>query len=248
MTNQTHTPGPGDNIEGALTELRNKLRTLGASDAKGGASRPEAAMRLVAAAYDGTIDERQADELYAAYAAGIATAAKNNPLVGKLSGDAEQKSTTQQVSKFRQFIKMGGLPSVDSREVIDRAVRISKDTEAAGVKTYPRFDAMLNVARAQIKQPDEALSDETIEGLVCRPETAEKDDMAKLVAAYKAAYKLAETIPMPGTTAACDAYRDAIVEAGGEVPPMTKEEKAAANATEFLRSRGMIAVRAIAAE
>lgn len=238
----------GSNIETHLTELRGKLKSLGAAEGKGSASRPEAALRLVGAAYDGYIGEDDAAEMFSVYAAGTAAAAKNNPMVSAPGGDAAQKSAKQQISKFRQFIKAGSLPAVDARDVLNRAVQISKDLESAGVKTYSRFDGMLNVAREQIKQPDEELTDDQINDLICKPETAEKDDLDKLIAAYKSAHKLAENIPTPQTEAARDAYRDAINEAGGDVPPMTKEEKKEAEALAFLRSKGMVGVRAIAAE
>lgn len=239
----------GSNIETHLSALRSKLKSLGAMEGKGSASRPEAALRLVEASYDGFIDENDAGALFAEYAAGTAAAAKNNPLVTSTgNGDAAQKSAKQQISKFRQFIKVGALPEVDARDVMRRAVQISKDLEATGVKTYSRFDGMLNVAREQIKQPDELLTDEQINDLIVKPDTKEKSELDKIIAAYKAAHKLAETIPMPQTEAARDMYRDAIVEAGGEVPPLTAEEKKEAEAMAFLKSRGMIGVRAIAAE
>jgi len=240
-------PAAGSNIETHLEALRGKLKSLGAADGKGSASRPEAGLRLVDAAYDGTIDENDAAEMFASYAAGVAAAAKSNPLVTSV-GDADQKSAKQQISKFRQFIKVGALPSVDARDVMRRAVQASKDLEASGTKTYSRFDAMLNVAREQIKQPDEPLTDDQITACVVKPESGDKSEIDKLIAAYKAAHRLAEAIPMPSTLAAADCYRDAIVEAGGEVPPMTKEEKAEAEAMTFLRKRGMVATYALAAE
>lgn len=245
--NTTNTATIGDNIETAVAALKSKLKSLGAADGKGSASRPEAALQLVHAAWDGSIDENDATELFAEYASGVANAAKTNPLVTS-AGDPEQKSAKQQISKFRQFIKVGSLPQIDAREVMGRAVRISKDMEASGTKTYSRFDAMLNVARVQVGQPDTPLTDEQINAAVVKPESAEKGDMDKLIAAYKSAYKLAETIPLPQTQAAVDSYRDAIVEAGGDVPPMTKEEREEANAMAFLAKRGMVGVHAIAAE
>jgi hypothetical protein len=247
LKGNTMTNATTSNIETHLSALRSKLKSLGAMEGKGSASRPEAGLRLVDAAYDGFIDEDDAAALYAEYVAGTAASAKNNPLV-TCQGDTEQKSAKQQISKFRQFIKVGMLPEVDARDVMRRAVQISKDLEAAGTKTYSRFDAMLNVAREQVKQVDTPLTDEQINACVVKPDSKEKDEVEKLIAAFKAAYKLAETIPMPQTEAARDMYRDAIVEAGGEVPPMTKDEKKAAEAMAFLKSRGMVGVHAIAAE
>lgn len=229
MTNSNqNTPAAasiGDNSDKLRADLASKLRSLGASEGKGSASRPEAAMRLVDAAFDGLIDERDAPGMFAEYTSGVANAASKNPLVTSQGNDAEQASAKQQISKFRQFIKCGMLPAIDTRDTMARAARICKDLDATDAKTYSRFDALLNVARAQVAEPETLLSDEQITAAVMKPEPAEKDAIAKLIAAYKAASKLAETIPMPQTQAAADDYREAILEAGGEVPPITKEEK-----------------------
>lgn len=227
-------PNAGDNIAGAVEALMKNLRDLAAADVIGGASRPRAARRLVEASFDGIKDERDAEELFNVYAAAMAKAA------GKAGVIAEQGSTPQQISKFRQFLKLGALPAVDGREVMERADRILRDLSTTDTATYPTFDALLNTARAQIKSPEETLTDEQITAAVCRPERQEKDDIRRLVDAYKAAHKLAEKIPMPSVVAAVDAYRDAIVEAGGEVPAITKEEKEQAAFMEKAAQMGFV--------
>lgn len=235
------------NIDTFLDTLRADLRKLGTADGKGAKSRAAAALRMADAARNGEIDEDFAEEGYAAYLEGKRKAVADDPLAGGVDNPGD-KGFTQQVSKFRAYIKAGALPAVDGPAILRRGAELAQDLRNAGENVKAPFDAMLDVARAQIKQCDEPLTEEQIVALVRKPEPASKDDIAKLVAAYKAAYKLAGTIPLPGTEAAVAAYKDAIVEAGGEVPPMTKEEKAEAEAMAFLRKRGMIATFAIAAE
>jgi len=236
------TPAAGDNIDGALSALKSKLKSLGALEGKGSACRPEAGKRLAVAAQDGLIGEDYATEAYAEYAAGIAAAGKSNPLV---SNPGSEKA---QISKFRAFIRAGALPGVDMLDVLNRTEALHVEHTRAGNKVESPFQSLYNVCVEQTRQPDEPLTDEQINTRILKSEPVEKDAMAKLVAAYKAAHKLAETVPCAGTEAAVTAYRDAIVEAGGDVPPMTKEEKKEAEALEFLRKRGMVGVRAIAAE
>jgi hypothetical protein len=233
----------GDNHAAMLDALKRKMQAHGALEAKGNASRVDAAKDAMIASFNGDIDEDDAAELYAAYAAGAAKAAGKNP------NAVLHASEKQQVSKLRQFIKLGALPNpVDGRDVIARAEARIAAHRSNEADLKPPYDALLDVARQQVKAPDAPLTDEEIDLAVLRPEKAEKSDVDKLVAAYKAAHKLAEKIPMPATQAAADAYADAIREIGGDVPPMTKEEKAEAEAMAFLAQRGMVAVHALAAE
>jgi len=225
MNTQNTTPDAGDNIKTLIAELKTKMRSLGAVDAKGSSSRPEAALRLVDAAFEGLVDESDAADMFGEYATGVAKAAAMNPLVTS-QGNGDQNSSKQQVSKFRQFIKVGMLPQIDARDTMARAVKICKDLDATEARTYSRFDALLNVAREQVKTSDTSLTDEQIIGVVTKAESADKTTLDRIIAAYKAAYKLATDLPTARTEAARDAYRDEIIAMDGDVPPMTKEEKA----------------------
>lgn len=254
MTTTTNTPAntaplAGDNIETGLDKLSKHLTSLGRSEGKGSASRPSAALALADAAREGLIDEDYADSAFAAYARGTADAAKGNPLV-TATGNADQKSAKQQISKFRQFIRAGALPGVDAPSVLRQAAEISKDLAASGTKVYSVFDGMLSVAREQIKQPDEALSPERISEIVTKPDTKDKSEIDKLIDLYKRTHKMWEKdFPNNGhMESAVHDLADAIKEAGGDVPAMTDEQKEEAAALAFLAKRGMIAVGAIAAE
>ncbi len=217
------TSNAGDNSEGRLDKIKAQMGLLGKAEAVGAGSRRDAGIALTAAAYEGTIDEGDAETLYDEYVTSMGKVAAKKHLAG--AGD-NVKSRTAQISKFRAFIKLGAMPDpVDGREVLARAVTIAEQVASTGTKVLSPFEALRTVCVAQVAKPTAPLTDEELSAAVSKPEAGEKDEMAKLVAAYKAAHKLAETIQLPGTQAAVQAYADAIVEMGGEVPAMTKEEK-----------------------
>jgi hypothetical protein len=211
--------GEGHNSEAPMKALRAELRKYGQAEALGSASRPTAAVRLVDAAFDGLIGEGDAESVYGEYQAGMVSVGKRNALTANASSEKVQ------VSKFRQFIKVGMLPGVDARDVMARAGKVIEDLKKAEVKMYAPFDALLNVARKQMETPEIALTDEQIQALVSKPEPKDKELLDKLIAAYKSTYKVNEEAKMPSTAAAVQALADAISEAGGDVPPMTKAEK-----------------------
>ena len=239
----TTTTNEGSNIDGLIRELSKKLSALGANDAKGTASRPAAALIVADSARSGFISEDYAQEAFASYAKGAAAAAKDNPMV-TARGNDDQKSAKQQVSKFRQFIKCGALPAVDGPVVLRETIEVVQELTNGGTKTQSVFDSMLSVARAQIKQPEQQLTRDEISALVIKDEAVEKTEIDKLIEVYKRAHKLSATLPgnVPLENAVQD-LRDAIVEAGGDVPPLTDEEKREAEAMAFLRSRGLVPVR-----
>lgn len=215
----------GSNSVGRLDKIKARMGLLGKAEAVGAGSRRDAGLALTSDAYDGTIAEGDAEVCYDAYQGELGkVAAKKHLTIGD-----NVKSRTAQISKFRAFIKIGMLPDVDGREVLARATLIAEQVAAGGTKVHSPFEALRTVCVAQCGQPAEALTDEQISAAVSKSETAEKDEMAKLVSAYKAAHKLNADLGLPGTDAAVKAYGDAITELGGDLPPMTKEEKAQAS-------------------
>lgn len=211
----------GSNSEGRLDKIKARMGLLGKAEAVGAGSRRDAGIALTADAYDGIIAEGDAEVCYDAYQSELGKmAAKKHLTIGD-----NVKSRTAQISKFRAFIKIGMLPDVDGREVLARATTIAEQVVAGGTKVHSPFEALRTVCVAQCNQPAEALTDDQIAAAVSKAERDEKDEMAKLVAAYKAAHKLNADLGLPGTDAAVKAYGDAIVELGGDVPPMTKDEK-----------------------
>lgn len=221
MTAATSTAG--DNSEGRLDKIKAQMGLLGKAEAVGAGSRRDAGIALTAAAYEGSIDEDDAETLYDEYITSMGKVVQKKHLAG--AGD-NVKSRTAQISKFRAFIKLGAMPDpVDGREILTRAVAIAEQVAMTGTKVLSPFEALRTVCVAQVAKPAAPLTDEEISAAVSKPEPADKDEMAKLVAAYKAAHKLNADLALPGTAAAMQGYADAIVELGGEVPAITKEEK-----------------------
>lgn len=241
--NMTAAPTAGDNSEGRLDKAKAHMGLLGKAEAMGQGSRRDAGVFLTQLAADGIAGEDDAEALYDAYltSAGKTAARKNLAGVGE-----NANSRTAQVSKFRTFIKLGLMPAIDGPMVLDRAIKIAVDVSAAGTKVLSPFEALRTVCTRQLEQPAEPLTDEQIVAAVSKPEPKEKDEIAKLVEDYKRMYKRAADMPhLPSIGAAVDAIADAIVEAGGEVPAMTKEDKAMAEAMAFLAKRGMVATFAL---
>ena len=233
------TAGAGDNSEGRLDKIKAKMGLLGKAEAVGAGSRRDAGLALTEAAYAGDIDEDDAETCYDAYQTEYGKLAAKKHLAG--AGD-NTKSRTAQISKFRAFIKVGMLPEpVDGREILARAVAIAEQVTAGGNKVLSPFEALRTVCVAQVAQPDAPLTDEQISAAASKNEPAEKDALAKLVAAYKAAYKLNTDLALAATQSAVDAYADAIREIDEDaVPAMTKEEKKDLAFRTEARARGMI--------
>lgn len=240
ILNMTALATAGDNSEGRLDVALGKMALLGKAEAVGAGSRRDAGIALTAMAYDRDICEDDAEALYNKYQAEFGKLAEKKHLTG--IGD-NPKSHTAQVSKFRAFIKLGALPSddIDGREILARAMVIAKQVTASGNKVLSPFEALRTVCVAQCAQPDAPLTDEQIMAAVSKNEPAEKDALAKLVAAYKSAYKLNTDLALAATQDAVDAYAAAIREIDEDgVPAMTKEEKKEMEFRAEAKKRGMI--------
>lgn len=235
----TATAGAGDNSEGRLDKILGKMALLGKAEAVGEGSRRDAGIALTEAAYSGDIDEDDAEACYDKYQLESAKMAQKKHLTG---GTDNPKSRTAQISKFRAFIKLGAMPDpVDGREVLARAVAISEQLHSAGTKVLSDFEALRTVCVAQGAKPTAPLTDEEIAAAVSKKEQGEKDLLAKLVAAYKSAYKINAEANMPETQDIVDSIATAIRAIDEEaVPAMTKEEKAELAFKEEARKRGMI--------
>lgn len=239
IVNMTTAAAAGDNSATRLDKILGKMGVLGKAEAVGAGSRRDAGLALTEAAYAGDIDEDDAEACYDVYQTELGKVAAKKHLAG--AGD-NVKSRTAQISKFRAFIKIGMMPEpVDGREVLARAVAIAEQVTASGNKVLSPFEALRTVCVAQVAQPDAPLTDEQISAAVSKNEPAEKDALAKLVAAYKTAYKLNTDLALAATQDAVDAYANAIREIDEDgVPAMTKEEKADLAFKTEARKRGMI--------
>lgn len=209
------------NHETALKALDQTMSKLGAESVN--VARPKLGIALVEAAFNGIIDEDDVEARYDAYLRGRENKQSRNLLaVGMEEGNGKKAN----VSKCRQLVRMAMLPGIDGPALIDRAVTMRGNMVGGDDKVEAPFDVMVKVARAQIAQPQEDLSDDQIADCIRKGEPAQKSELDKLIAAYKTTVKLADAMPMNVPLGqAVEDLRGAIVEAGGEVPAMTKEEK-----------------------
>lgn len=228
-----------DNLDTRLADTNKLIRKLGSESAHSVLAKPKMALAIAQARVDGIIGDNDGEAVYTVYLEG-----RKNVLSKSSLGAGEDDSTSfkANVSKNTQIIKAAGLPGVDFLDTMTKATAERENLVKAGEKVKPMFDAYVDLARAQIKEPTVKLEVDAITGIVRKKEAAEKEIVDKLIAAYKTARKLGDDFPCKPMADVVDAYKKAIEEAGGEVPPVGEEEKKAAEVTAFLAARGMTAV------
>lgn len=216
-----------------------KMREFGKAHGAGANSRPAAARMAVEAAKTlPNVGYGDAEELWIEFQK---ASAKARALEYK-----EEGSFKVQVSKFRQFLALGAMPSVDGLAVFERATdvisRLSK-VEPNPLKGSA-YDNLVNIARAQLKQEGTEMDDAAIEALLtASPEG--KTDLDKLADAYKRAKVLNDGSEQgpgfanPTLASALEMFAQAITELGGELPPTTKEDAARARVAKLAMKLGM---------
>jgi hypothetical protein len=222
-----------------FADLTKTVKKLGAESANSALAKPKMALSIVQARIDGVIGDDAGAMTYDIYLEGRRATLEK---ASSLGADAEDAGSYKaNVSKNTQLLKAGGLiaAGVDFGDVLTQATRVRESLVKAGDKVKPTYDAYVDLARAQLKSPTTQLDEDAIIGIVRKKEAAEKELVDKLVAAYKVARKLQEDFPCQPMETAVAAYADAITEAGGDIPAITKEEKKEAAAMAFLASRGV---------
>lgn len=204
-----------------LEQFEKEVTALGAAFGQGQNSRPSMAVRAVEASAKVTaIGPDLAEILWTKFQT---AAAKKKGLEYKQEG-----SFKQQVSKFRQFLAMGSLPSIDSIDVMDRTVDMirSLSSQADSPLKGSAYDQMVNVARAQLSSPEKALTDNQIKEVLIPEDPETKSDIEKLVDTYKKVCKSHDlNLPSEAKVAIEDAienFQTAIHKAGGKVPVTTQ--------------------------
>lgn len=240
MSNLEH-----DNTDntGPLTreKLERELVKFGKAFGQGQNSRPSAALMCVDAAHRcRDVGADDADKLYTMFAKGVA----------QMQGIeyAASASHKVQVSKMKRFLMLGQLPAIDGvhvmNETCDAIVDLSRRAESP--LRGSAYDNMVKVARRQIEQPTVELGrDQIVEILSEAPD--EKTELDKVVDAYKKVYgvneKLIEAgLDHQGMDDALEDIAQQIADMGGEIPAMTKEERAVAKAQATLAKHGQAPV------
>ncbi len=228
------------NLDTRLTDTNKAIRKFGVESAGSTLAKPKAALTIADARANGILTDNDGEACYSVYLEGRKTVLSKNNLG---AGEDDSTSFKANVSKFTQVIKAAGLPNVDFVGTMAKATDMRAAQAVAGEKVKPMFDAYVDLARSQLKEPTVALSDDAITSIVRKKEAATKEIVDKLIDAYKRAHKLADEFPCQPMTDVIAAYGKAITEAGGDVPAVTDEEKDAAKVTAFLVGRGMTEVQ-----
>ena len=229
------TAAMGGNSAGAMDILDKELARLGRESVN--TSRPAMAIALIDAASVGLIGEKDVPARYDAYLGAREKKMQGNVLAAGVEDGNGRKAN---ISKLVQIVKAAQLIGDAAPFQANAVVTLRGNMIGGDDKVHAPYECLLNVARAQIKKGAEELTQDELVECIRKDAPAEKDALAKLVAAYKTTYKLNTDLALPGTEVALQGYADAIVELGGELPPMTKEEKKEAEAMAFLAKRGRI--------
>ena len=223
-----------------------RMQGLGRDFGKGMNSRPAMAALAVEAGNRGFAGPKDADEYYGSFAKGIAA-----------EKGIEWKATAShevQVSKTRQFIKLGALKDVDGVKIFNRAsdviTRLGNNPE--NPMKLSAYDAMVKVAREQVARPDQEYSSDEIETMLSK-QPEEKDEIEKVIDLYKRMSSLSDKLHKDNSKLDLTNLQDAILSVAeqirtmdGKVPAITKDDKALAAAEEVLARRAKAAADAAA--
>jgi|SRR5262245_33430028 len=150
---------------------------MGKREGGGAAARASFYVTLVQWAKEKRIDVSNTEEMWDNFDKGASAGAS---MVGGIKKAKNPEDVIKvRRSETRQFIKMGGIPYIDPCEVMDRAMAIIKKARLEGRVTRKATDCMLNVARAQNNDEQNALDDDTIEMAIAdrTPEDKSEADM-----------------------------------------------------------------------
>lgn len=230
------------NSDTQIDALNKQLVSLGADSVKSALAKPQMALAVIRAASDGLIDQDDAKHVYAKYAEGRNKAAGKNSITHGLEDN--EKSIAANTSKVKKQIAAAMLPGVDFVQVANDIITVRDTLIDGGAMVKDVYQAIYDAAVVQCRQPEVQLDADALRGIIEKEGRADKSDLDKVIDEYKRVYRLYHgTEDSPGIGAlerSLEALTEAVAEMGGELPPMTKEEKKAADALAYLKSQGKI--------
>jgi len=250
-----------DNAEALANDMRLKdviklAGKLGGESVKSALAKPQLYAALCRGTADGYVSEDDVKPFFDAYLAGRTKVVNGNKIA---LGEKEdnQNSFAANLSKLNNMYKLGSLNSagvIDGPALLDKVIDRREYLFNGGRKVKATADAMLDVAKAQLKTPSQELTDEQLDEVICRKEAEEKTLLKKLTDQYTKVYKLAgemgdAMLDCTHIEASRDALADAIRALDGEVPVIGKKgkDKDEAEMVEFLVTRkGMSKADALA--
>lgn len=262
MTTNQNTAALADDTNETLvndTRLKDAIKLagkLGGESVKSALAKPQLYAALCRGTADGYIAEDDVKSFFDAYLAGRTKVVNGNKIA---LGDKEDNanSYSANLSKLNAFYKLGSLNNagvIDGPALLDAVIDRREYLFTGGRKVKPTAEALLDVAKAQVKQPTTPLSEEIMDEVICRKESEEKTLLKKLTDEYTKVYKLAAEmgdamLDCTHIEASREALADAIRALDGEVPIVGKKkgkDADAADMIEFAISKGMTRQQAIA--
>jgi len=190
-----------------------------AQEALGVDSRPNWLKATVRAAHNGVIAADESKAIYERYIERVSKKAAHL-----------HKSLSVRASELKEIITYAGLNTVDAVAVIDGVQDIIRDRRDAKLASKTFWQSTLAISKKQNANAKIALTADEIEACIATDEK-EKTLLTDLEADYKRLFKrVAEAEKADGGAAdyvkdALASVGNAIVEAGGELPAMSKDEK-----------------------
>lgn len=228
----------GDNTGLTREKVEQELGKFGKAFGQGQNSRPAAAILCVDAAHRlQNVGPNDADALYTRFSR---EAAKSQGIEYSVSA-----SHKVQVSKLKRFLMLGACPGIDPVEfmndVCDTITELSRRAE--NPLRGSAYDNMVRLARRQIETPTVQLTKQQIEDALCEgPE--EKTELDKVIDTYKKVWTLGEKLREAGidhepVVSAAEHMAQQIADMGGDLPAMTKEDRAVEKAKSTLSKHGI---------
>lgn len=228
-----------------LKELRAEIREYGRDSASGKDSKMKMAMKIAYAAHDGVIGDKDAEMLYTDY-----VTAESNKAIHEHTAAGKKAN----VSKLAQIIKASlAAPEVlDFPSTLNRIVAIRESMRQGERKVKGAFECAVDAARAQLEDRSAPLSDAVLDDICAKPESEAKDVLAKLCDEYKRLYSLEEKSgdELAGNSGQADVtdnlrearerIGDAITALGGDLPAVTKKDKAVQNLLLKAKKLGLV--------
>lgn len=231
-----------------LADLNKTLTALGKESVN--TAKPKLALTVARAAQDAIITEDDAKATFDQYLAAQAKAAAASSLAAG-GGDTNPDSYKSNLSKHRQCIRVGSLPNIDGVDTLNRAIEIRAQLVKAGHKTKATYQAIVDAAVKQCKQPEISLTNEELTDIVRKAEKEEAEDsiLNDLIGTYKTIGKRLDRAQtdapqiVPQIERALNALGEAITALDGEVPAATKAQQELAAFMAKAKELGFIAAR-----
>ena len=237
------------NIAPFLSELSKAISGYGEDSLTSATAKPRMALDLIKAAHAGHIDETFAKVSYELWINGQAKAKRRNARVLTGTKEAAERNPRSDASNTSKNLKMiqWGKSDPDAYPHAEYVLDFIETLSASGEHVKDAFQSLYDVGVKVVAAKGQWLDADTLRDTVIKKAKEPDTELQKLQKEYAKLRKMYEgteenqgiAVLAPVVTA----MESALIEYGGEdaIPPVTKEEKKAAEAIAYLRDTGRIA-------